>query len=88
VQLLDGIGAGIYGAITPLVVADIMHGTGRFNLAQGAVGTMQGIGAASSGVVAGLIVDHFGYSAGFLALGSVALAALTTLIIFMPETRS
>jgi MFS family permease len=88
VQLLDGIGAGIFGAITPLVVADIMRGTGRFNLAQGAVGTMQGIGASTSGVVAGLIVDRLGYSAGFWALGTVALAALCLLVLFMPETRS
>ena len=29
VQLLDGVGAGIFGALAPLVVADIMRGTGR-----------------------------------------------------------
>ena len=29
VQLLDGVGAGIFGAITPLVIADLMRGTGR-----------------------------------------------------------
>ena len=33
VQLLDGVGAGIFGALTPLVIADIMRGTGRYNLA-------------------------------------------------------
>ena len=32
VQLLDGVGAGIFGALAPLVVADIMRGTGRYNL--------------------------------------------------------
>ena len=37
VQLLDGVGAGIFGAITPLLVADLTKGTGRYNLAQGAV---------------------------------------------------
>ena len=42
VQLLDGIGAGIFGAITPLVIADLMRGTGRYNLAQGAVGNGSG----------------------------------------------
>ena len=66
VQLLDGIGAGIFGAITPLVLADLMRGTGRYNVAQGAVATAQGIGASASGLAAGLIVDHFGYSAAFL----------------------
>jgi MFS family permease len=42
VQVLDGVGAGIFGALTPLVIADIMQGTGRYNLAQGAIATMQG----------------------------------------------
>src|SRR3954468_4887285 len=49
VQLLDGVGAGIFGAITPLVLADLMRGTGRYNIAQGAVATMQGIGASTAG---------------------------------------
>lgn len=86
VQLLDGVGAGIFGALSPLVIADIMHGTGRYNLAQGAVATAQGIGASVSGFVAGIIVDHFGYSPAFLALATVAAIALAVLAIAMPET--
>ena len=31
--LLDGIGAGLYGAIVPVIVSDLMRGTGRFNVA-------------------------------------------------------
>ena len=31
VQLLDGIGAGIFGVVSVLVVADLTKGTGRFN---------------------------------------------------------
>ena len=42
VQLLDGVGAGIYQALTPLMISDMMRGTGRFNLAQGAVATTHG----------------------------------------------
>src|SRR6185437_13943098 len=48
VQLLDGVGAGIYGAIFPVIVADLMRGTGRYNVAQGIVITAQGVGAALS----------------------------------------
>ncbi|MGA2843603.1 MAG: hypothetical protein ABSG18_26485 [Steroidobacteraceae bacterium] len=48
------------------MIADIMRGTGRYNLAQGAIATVQGIGASLSGLAAGEIVDHFGYSAAFL----------------------
>ena len=86
VQLLDGIGAGLFGALTPLVVADLMRGTGRYNLALGAVATMQGIGASTSGLVAGVIVDRLGYTAAFLACGTAALAALAALLLGMPET--
>ena len=87
IQLLDGVGAGIYQALTPLVIADIMHGTGRYNLAQGAVATTQGIGASISALAAGVVVDHFGYSVSFLALGAAAAIAFVVFFCFMPETR-
>ena len=86
VQLLDGIGAGVYGALMPLVVADIMRGTGRYNLALGAIATTQGIGASLSGLASGAVVDHFGYSAGFLTLGAAALVAFVVFAVAMPET--
>jgi MFS family permease len=86
VQVLDGVGAGIFGALTPLVIADIMRGTGRYNLAQGAIATLQGIGASLSGLAAGVIVDHFGYSAAFLAAGAAAAVAITVFALRMPET--
>jgi MFS family permease len=86
VQLLDGVGAGIFGALTPLLLADLMRGTGRYNLAQGAVGTVQGVGASLSGLVAGIIVDHLGYNAAFITAASVAACAFAVLAIAMPET--
>src|SRR3984957_11237224 len=86
VQVLDGIGAGIFGALTPLVIADIMRGTGRYNLAQGAIATVQGIGASLSGLAAGVIVDRFGYSVAFLAAGAAAFMALVVFALRMPET--
>ena len=86
VQLLDGVGAGVFGALTPLVIADIMRGTGRYNLAQDAIATVQGIGASLSGLAAGVIVDHFGYSAAFLTASAVAVVALAVFALGMPET--
>ncbi|HJU20542.1 MAG TPA: MFS transporter, partial [Stellaceae bacterium] len=87
VQLLDGVGAGIFGAITPLVLADLMRGTGHYNLAQGGVAMVQGIGASTSGLVAGLIVDRLGYDAAFFEAAMVASAAFFALLLLMPETR-
>jgi len=87
VQLLDGVGAGIYGALFPVIVADLMRGTGRFNLAQGSVTTAQGIGAALSTSLAGFVVVHAGYSAAFLTLGGVAAGGLAFYFFVMPETQ-
>jgi predicted MFS family arabinose efflux permease len=87
VQLLDGVGAGIYGAIFPVIVADLMRGTGRFNVAQGAIITAQGIGAALSTTLAGVVVVHAGYSAAFLTLAGVAVVGLALYFFVMPETQ-
>ncbi len=87
VQLLDGVGAGIWGVLTPLVVADVMSGTGRYNFALGVVATAQGIGASLSGLAAGLVVDHFGCDAAFVIAAAVAFLALAVLGLAMPETR-
>ena len=88
VQLLDGVGAGIWGVLTPLVVADVMRATGRYNLALGAVATAQGVGVSLSGLAAGLIVDHFGYDAAFATSAAIAFAALAVLGLALPETGS
>ena len=88
VQLLDGVGAGIYGAVFPVIVADLMRGTGRFNVAQGAIITAQGIGAALSTTLAGIVVVQAGYSAAFLTLAGVAIVGLGIYFFLMPETQS
>jgi MFS family permease len=86
VQLLDGVGAGIFGAIFPVIVADLMRNTGRFNIAQGAVITAQSIGAGLSTTLAGLVVVA-GYSAAFLILGAVAAIGAIICVVALPETR-
>jgi MFS family permease len=86
VQVLDGVGAGIFGVASVLVVADLTRGTGRFNLTNGAIGTATSLGASLSHVVSGLIVQHVGYDAAFLALSAVASIAVGCLWIAMPET--
>jgi MFS family permease len=86
IQVLDGIGAGIFGVVSLLVIADLTRGTGRFNLTLGAIATAVGIGAALSQTIAGSIVHHFSDRAGFLFLASVAASAFAILWLFMPET--
>jgi len=84
VQLLDGIGAGIFGAIYPVIVADLMRNTGRFNLAQGVIITALGIGAALSTALAGLVVVKAGYSAAFLTLGAIAAIGFIVFLLGFP----
>ncbi len=87
VQALDGVGAGIFGALFPVIVADLTRGTGRFNVSQGAVATVQGLGAALSATLAGVIIVSSGYSAAFLTLAAIACAGLVLYVVLMPETK-
>jgi len=81
------VGAGIYGALFPVIVAYLTRGTGRFNVAQGAIITAQGIGAALSTTLAGTVVVQGGYSAAFLTLAGVATVGLALYFFMMPETQ-
>jgi predicted MFS family arabinose efflux permease len=87
IQILEGVAAGIFGVVSVLVIADLTRGSGRFNLTLGAIGTAVGIGAALSQVIAGSIVHHFSFNAGFLFLAAVAATAFGLLYFLMPETR-
>jgi predicted MFS family arabinose efflux permease len=87
IQILDGIGAAIFGVVSVLVIADLTKGSGRFNLTLGAVTTAVAIGAALSQSVAGGIVHRFGYHAGFLFLAAAAAMALVLVWTAMPETQ-
>jgi predicted MFS family arabinose efflux permease len=74
-QIIDGIGAGIYGVLSILMMADLGKGTGRFNLLQGSTYAAIGLGVALSSILGGFAVKAFGYSAAFLALGAVGVLA-------------
>jgi sugar phosphate permease len=77
----------VLGVLTALVIADVTSGTGRFNLAQGIVGTVSGIGASLSTTLFGLIAVSFGRTTVFLSIASVALLAALVVWFLMPETR-
>lgn len=76
VQVLDGIGAGIFGVVSVIMIADLTQGSGRFNFVQGAISTALGIGASLSTLAAGFVVQRYGYHAGFGLLAAVAAGAL------------
>jgi sugar phosphate permease len=77
----------VLGVLTPLVIADLTSGTGRFNLAQGIIGTASGIGASLGTTLFGLVAVSLGHTAVFLSIAAVALLAALILGFLMPETR-
>jgi MFS family permease len=87
VQVLDGVSAAVLGVLVPLITADVTRGTGRFNLAQGIIGTAVGIGASVSGAFTGYAADLSGTTAAFLMLAATGVVGLMSVWAFMPETR-
>ena len=82
VQALDGIGAGLQSVAVPALVVRLLQGTGRVNVGQGVVMTVQGIGAALSSALGGALAQHFGYVTAFLALGAVSTGSLALWLCF------
>jgi MFS family permease len=88
IQILDGIGFGVFETLIPLILMDVARDTGRYSVSRGLLGTVQGIGGSLSNVAAGILVMQAGYSAAFVLLAGVAATALLLLLMLMPETRA
>jgi MFS family permease len=86
-QVLDGVSGAVIGVLTALVIADLTNDTGRFNLAQGLIGTASGVGASLSTALFGVIAVNYGRTVVFLSIAASALAAVLILWFWMPETR-
>jgi MFS family permease len=87
VQALDGIGAGLQSVAVPGLVACLLSGTGRVNVGQGAVMTVQGLGASLSPAIGGWLAQELGYHIAFYILGSFALVSLALWIGFAGTLR-
>jgi MFS family permease len=86
IQLLDGVSGSTLGVLTALIVADLTKGTGRFNLAQGFLGTLSGIGASLGTTFFSLVSGNFGGAIGFTSIAAVALGLVLIVWFWMPET--
>ena len=88
VQALDGIAAGLQSVAVPGLVARILKGTGRVNVGQGALMTVQGLGASLSPALGGFIAQRFDYRPTFLLLGSFAVGSVILWTLFAPMLKS
>lgn len=86
IQILDGVGAGIQGALFPIMVADLTRGTGRYNIAFGAATVVQGIGVTLSTTLAGGIIVAAGYNTAMFSLTGIAVIGLILFLLTVPET--
>jgi len=87
VQLLDGVTGAAITVLTILVITDLTTGTGRFNLAQGVLGTLRGIAAAIGTASIGTIVQHFGDLTGFLLMATGPALGAALIWAFLRETK-
>jgi MFS family permease len=87
VQLLDGVGAGLVGALFPIIIADLTRGSGHFAAAQGVVGTVHALGGVGSMVLGGVLAAWAGYDTAFLVLAGIAALGAVAFALAMPETR-
>lgn len=87
VEILDGVGTGLQSVAVPGMVTRSFYGTGRINLAQGAVITIQGAGAALSPAIGGWFAQWIGYSVTFLLLGGLGLLAAALWVGLGPAVK-
>ena len=76
IQVLDAFGAGTLGVAVPILVADFTWGSGRTQSALGVIATLQGIGAALSTTLGGLLAAWLGWGPAFIGLAVPAVFAV------------
>jgi hypothetical protein len=85
-QILDGVGAGIFGTMYILVTSDISGGTGRFSMTLGLTTAAMSIGGTVSGYLGEALAQDLGYKEAFSILMIMALVPALLYLFFMPET--
>lgn len=85
-QVLDGVGAGVFGTMYILVTSDISGGTGRFSMTLGMTTAAMSIGGTVSGYLGQAIAQDMGYRTAFIILGFMSTVPALLYLFFMPET--
>jgi len=81
-QIFDGIGAGVYDTMLPIIVKNFTKGSGRFGFTYGFIITCWRIGHGLSLLLGEAIVHSFGYATAFWVLGSIGLINFVSFVLF------
>jgi len=87
IQILDALGAGTLGVITPTLVADLSWGSGRTQATLGGVMTVQGIGASLSGSLGGTLIAWIGWRGAFFGLALPPMIAFIGVLYLLRMVR-
>lgn len=82
-QVFGGLGTGLLVALIPLYLADVMEGSGHYNLAQGFMATCMTLGVTTSSLVSEYAAVRLGYDGTFLGCAVIAAAAGLALTLFL-----
>ena len=85
-QILDGVGAGVFGTMYILVTSDISGGTGRFSMTLGLTTAAMSIGGTVSGYLGEALAQDLGYKEAYFILTFLAMIPAILYLIVMPET--
>lgn len=85
-QILDGVGAGVFGTMYILVSSDVSAGTGRFSLILGMTTAAVSIGSTVSGYVGEALAQDLGYTQTYLILMCMSMIPAFLYLFCMPET--
>lgn len=81
-QIFDGIGAGIYDIMLPIIVKKLTEGSGRFGFTYGFIVTCWRIGHGVSLLLGEIIVFYISYAAAFWIFGGIGVVNLASFILF------
>jgi len=85
-QIMDGVGAGVFGTMYILVTSDISGGTGRFSMTLGLTTAAMSIGGTVSGYLGEALAQDIGYKEAFFILCIMSCVPALLYLFFMPET--
>ncbi len=85
-QLLDGVGAGIYGVAILSMAADLTRGQGGFNTLTGLFATAVSVGGVLGPLLTGVLIQRLGFVAMFVLFAALAAGGAIWFQVMVPET--